>query len=283
MKFTNVAAPLFLMIMSLSLGACRHSRHIARPVFVSDTTGHTAATGGDTAKVVDQEAELYKQRMLARIKSHHIDFTTFNSKLKLDYDNDQGKSMVLTANIRMKKDSAIWISVSAPVVGEVFRAVVTPDSLKAINKFDKKLYLRKVSDAKDLLNIPFDFNTLQDLFVGNPVFLTDSVYNVVRTPSVVSFNCDGSSFVSVFNVFADDFGLQQSKVTDKDSTRETKRSCELTYGDYRDVNGHQFPFNRRVFVEEKHVTKVGLYFFKAELDVSTPMPFTLPTKGYTVQ
>ena len=282
MKLTNVTAPIFLMIISLTLGACHHARQIARPVFATDTTAHATA-GNDSTKVVDKEAVLYNQRMLARIKAHHINFTTFSSKLKLDYDNDQGKSMNLTANIRIKKDSAIWISVSAPIVGEVARALITPDSLKAINKFDKKLYLRKLSDAKELLNIPFDFNTLQDLIVGNPVFFTDSVYSVVRTPSVISFNCDGATFVSVFNVFADDFGLQQSKVTDKDSTRTVKRSCDLTYGDYRDVSGHQFANSRRVFIEEKHVTKIGMDFSKAEFDQAISLPFSIPASGYTLQ
>ncbi|HEY0272585.1 MAG TPA: DUF4292 domain-containing protein, partial [Chitinophaga sp.] len=150
--FTNVAVILLITFTGLLGSACRHSRHIARPVFVSDTTAHAGAT--DTTRAANSEAELYKQRMLARIKSHYIHFNTFSAKLKLDYDDDQGKSMNLTANIRIRKDSAVWISISAPIVGEVARALVTPDSLKVINKFDKKLLLRKISDARDILNIP---------------------------------------------------------------------------------------------------------------------------------
>ncbi|PUZ21173.1 protein of unknown function [Chitinophaga costaii] len=279
--FTNIAITFLITLTGLLGSACRHSRHIARPVFVSDTTAHTTAT--DTATAANSEADLYRQRMLARVKRHYISFSTFSAKLKLDYDNDQGKSLSLTANIRIRKDSAVWISISAPIVGEVARALITPDSLKVINKFEKKLILRKLSDAHDILNIPMDFNTLQDLIVGNPVFFTDSVYNVVRTPSVISFDCNGGTFMSVFNVFADDFNLQQSKVTDKDSTLATKRSCELTYGDYHDLQGHKFANSRRIFVSEKHVTKIGLDFNRADFDQAVSLPFSIPASGYTVQ
>ena len=259
-------------IVSTGLVSCRHSRQIARTTFpVTDTTHHT--TMADSAGVAETLA--FNKHLLDQLHNNVITYKTFSAKLKVDYESDTKQPPEVTANIRMTKDSMIWISVSAPIIGEVARAIITPDSLKAINKLDKKVYLRDAKNAQDLLNIPFDFSTLQDMIIGNPIFLTDSIFQVVKTPAVISFSCEGSVFTSLFNVFADDYVLQQSKVMDKDSTKN--RSCELTYGEYKTLNGHKFATRRRIFVEAKGVTKINMDFNKVDFDQPVSYPFSIPS------
>ena len=264
-----------LGVASLIFVSCRHSRQIARPVFtVGDTTRITESP--DSAAV---EAAAFNSKLLSGIQKNRIAYTTFSAKLKIDFENDKQRQQNISTNIRMQKDSVIWISVSAPIIGEVARAVITPDSLKAYDKFNKRLYLRAMSDAKDLLNIPFDFGTLQDMIIGNPVFLSDSIYQVVKTPAIISFSCDSTLYTSLFNVFADDYLLQQSKVMDKDGA--SNRSCELTYGEYKDVEGHRFATRRRIFVEEKNITRIAMDFNRMEFNQPLTFPFTVPVSGYT--
>jgi hypothetical protein len=262
---------ILLGIACIIFVSCRHTRQLARTSFPVTDTSHAlgkdsiTAAGGDMA---------FNSSLLAGIHKNHIDFHTFSGKLKVDFENDRQKQQNISTNIRMLKDSIIWISVSAPIIGEVARAIITPDSLKAYDKFNKRAYLRAISDAKDLLNIPFDFSTLQDMIIGNPVFLTDSIYQVVKTPAIISFSCDTTMYTSLFNVFADDFQLQQSKVMDKDETRN--RSCELTYGEYKEVEGRKVPFMRRIFIEEKNVTRVAMDFSRMEFNQPQTFPFNLP-------
>jgi hypothetical protein len=268
-----------LLTLALSTGilSCRHARHISGSAFpVSDTSKHSVVNSEDAAAVA--AATAFNKNMLSSIRSNNIAFKTFSAKLKVDFESDSKGMSGITTVIRMQKDSIIWISASLPVIGEVARAVITPDSLRAIDKFHKKQFLRDLKNADDVLNIPFDFKTLQDLIVGNPVFLTDSIYQVVKTPSVISFSCDSEMFTSLFNVFADDYVLQQSKVMDKDSTR--KRSCELTYGEYKAQDGHKFATRRRIFVEEKHITKINMDFNKVDFDQTLSFPFSIPP-GYS--
>lgn len=269
-------ALIVLGIVSTGLFSCRHSRQIAGTSFpVTDTTQHQTIKA-DSASLA--AADTFNKEMLAKLRSNYINFNTFSAKLKVDFETEAKQMSGINANMRLQKDSIIWISVSAPIIGEVARAVITPDSLKAIDKFHKVVYLRDMKDAKDLLHIPFDFKTLQDLIIGNPIYLTDSVYQVVKTPAVISFTCDSTMFTSLFNVFADDYVLQQSKVMDKDSTR--KRSVELTYGEYKSLDKVKFATLRRVFVEEKHYTKINMEFNKIDFDQPVSFPFTVPS-GYT--
>jgi hypothetical protein len=260
-----------LGIISTGMFSCRHARQIERSSFpVVDTSQHHE--NKDSAAVA--EAMAFNRDMLGKIRANIIAFTTFSAKLKVDFESETKQMSGINVVIHMQKDSIIWISASMPIVGEVARAIITPDSLKAIDKFHKKQFLRATKDAKDILNIPFDFITLQNLIVGNPVYLTDSIYQVIKTPSVISFSCDSTLFTSLFNVFADDYVLQQSKVMDKDTTH--KRSCELTYGEYKTQDGHKFATRRRIFVEEKNVTKINMDFNKVEFDQPVAFPFTIP-------
>jgi hypothetical protein len=265
-----------LGIISTGMFSCRHARHIERSAFpVTDTTHHIAIIQDSS---VIAAATAFNRNMLTKIRSNIIHFNTFSAKLKVDFESEAKQMAGITVVIRMQKDSIIWISASLPIVNEVARVMITPDSLKAIDKFHKKQYLRAIKDAKDIMNIPFDFKTLQDLIVGNPVYLTDSIYQVIKTPAVISFSCDSTLFTSLFNVFADDYVLQQSKVMDKDSTH--KRSCELTYGEYKLQDGHKFATRRRVFVEEKNFTKVDMDFNKVDFNQPQSFPFTIPS-GYS--
>ncbi|HWV68397.1 DUF4292 domain-containing protein [Chitinophaga sp.] len=264
-----------LLVITIGLGmmACRHPKKLARSAFPAADT-NKVTLGGDSA--ANAELSRFTSEMLKGIHANHIEFNTFSAKMKLAFETDKKSHNNLNATFRIKKDSIIWVSVSAPIVDEVIRAVITQDSLKMYNRLDKQLFLRKMSDAEELLNIPFDFNTLQDMLIGNPVYLTDSVYQVVKTPAIISFSCDHAKFISLFNVFADDYGLQQSKVMDKDSTGAARRSCELTYGDYTKVAGRKFPTTRRIYIEEKNVTKVALDFTRYDFDVPLSFPFSMP-------
>ncbi|UYQ92286.1 DUF4292 domain-containing protein [Chitinophaga horti] len=263
-------------ILSLALLSCGSAKKITRASFPSDTTG---VVKKDSSAATNEADRALAAGIVEKMKANHIDFKTFEAKLKVDYANDKGTSFNnIRVNIRMIKDSVIWISASVLILDDVVRCMITKDSLKLVNRKDKTVMLRDIAQARETLNIPFDFNTLQDLLVGNAIYFNDSISNIVKTNSVVSFTCQHPELVSLFNVFADDFGLQQSKVTDKDAAG---RSCELTYGEYKNVQGRKFPTQRRIYIEEKNILKIAMDFKdKIEFDSPVSIPFRVPA-NYT--
>ena len=66
-----------------------------------------------------------------------ISFTTFSAKIDVDYQGTDGKKYNVNANLRMYKDSVIWISVTGLFGIEGLRAYITKDSVKILNKLDK--------------------------------------------------------------------------------------------------------------------------------------------------
>ncbi len=111
---------------------------------------------------------------LTLIKSRQINFNTFSGRAstKLDVNGDKND---VTLNIRISKGKKIWVSITALLGLEVARVVITPDSIKMINKLEG-LYLKKpFSFVYQYASRQVNYTTIEALLVGNamPETLTE--------------------------------------------------------------------------------------------------------------
>ena len=119
----------------------------------------------------------------------------FQPKLKWNTKTAKGKQPNITAYIRILKDSLIWISGYATVFNiEAFRVLITKDSVYVLDKINKEAKLRSMDYLQEVTEIPFDLKTLQNLFVGNPVFMEDSVISYKETESKILLATVGEYF-----------------------------------------------------------------------------------------
>lgn len=91
------------------------------------------------------------------------DVVTLNGKLKM-----RGLPLSPSLKIFMEKDSLVEISIKAPIMGEVGRIVLTPDSVTGINKLNKTY--TKESVGEFLKYYPGDISDFQNLLLGRVVF-----------------------------------------------------------------------------------------------------------------
>ena len=90
-------------------------------------------------------------------------FAKFTARTNFD-----GKKLNFKGSIRIKSDSIIWLSFTKLGGVELVRIVLTQDSIKFINKWDKEYYKGKLSDLKDFGGINVEFKILEDLLTGKP-------------------------------------------------------------------------------------------------------------------
>ncbi len=274
----KIVLPIVAPLISLAFFSCRSTR-ITRATFPSDSTA--PVTRPDSA--VNGKAAAEAMEIRDKVKANRITYESFTADVKMDFEDDRGKKgNNLGVNIRMQYDSAIWVRIGGPLNVEGARILITRDSIKVTNKLDGTVMLRSTSEGQELMKLNMSLTELQDLIVGNPVFLGDSVGLVVRTQSIVSFVSKMQDLVSQFNVFADDYSVQQVKLTDADGSRPVPRVVELTYGDFRTTDGRKLAFQRKIYVEEKNVMKVALDFRKMEFNKPVSFPFPIPA-SYTRQ
>jgi len=112
---------------------------------------------------IKEEGADYLFRKLKENELRYTDLAIrFEADLTLDKSNNSFKG-----NIRIKKDSIIWISIN-PLFGiEAFRIMFTADSVKMINKISNTYFLGDYSMINSMFSTPFDFDMLQSLITGN--------------------------------------------------------------------------------------------------------------------
>jgi hypothetical protein len=243
----------------------------------------TAIEKKDTAQVIvvrDTKADSIKfiHDVFEKVKSNRIDFKTFSAKIKVDYYDKNGKGPDLSVFVRMIKDSAIWLSINATVFSyEAYRVLITPDSVKVLNKKDKQVQLRSVSYLQELIQLPFDFNTVQDLMIGNPIYLDSNIVSFKKTQSSLLLLMSGELFKHLLTLSNENYVLEHSKLDDVHQNRN--RTCDLTYGNYETRNAVRFSTLRKITVSEKSKLDIDMDIKQYSFNEILSLPFSIP-KNY---
>lgn len=264
---------LVLIAAVILMGSCRSTRKIQTAIAKKDTVAVAVTPPVDRSP---EDSSVFIKEALYQLNKGKIDFTTFSAKVNVDYTGGDGKKYDVNANLRMYKDSAIWISITAIFGIEGLRALITADSVKILNKQDKVYTARSVAYLQEVTQLPLDLHSLQDILIGNPVFVDSHVVSYSRTPTSVTLVSIGEWFKN-FLTLSTNFKIENSKLDDVDMSRS--RTCNLSYANYEDSKGVDFSTKRRITVSEKSNLDIKLDFKQYGFNETLSFPFSVP-KNY---
>jgi hypothetical protein len=269
MKYLITIAAGFVLLVAVT--SCRSTKKIQTVINKRDSLRVPIVDS-----TVDRKADSIRfiKEITSAIDSNRIDFTTFSAKVKVAFEGKDGKKSDFNANIRLYKDSALWISINALLGIEAFRVLVTPDSVKVLNKVDKIIQLRSVSYLKEIARIPFTFHDLQELLIGNPIYLDSNIASYRREPNGITLVSVGQLFKHFLVVNPGTYLPVQSKLDDVDPTRT--RTCYIGYGDYQTKNEKRFSAFRKITVVEASKLDIEMQFKQIDFNVDLNMPFNIP-------
>ncbi|BAV10282.1 protein of unknown function [Filimonas lacunae] len=267
MKFLVYSATACLVLAV----ACRPAKKVQRienAISKKDTVAKVVVKPED---VVDSMSLV--QTEVKKLHNHKIPFTTFSGKVRVEYEDKDGGNQA-NANIQMQKDSAIWISLTGPFNIEGFRLLVTKDSVRLMNKIKKTVQFRSIEYLQELTQIPFDFYTLQDLIIGNPVFIDGKVHSYKNSDNGLQVLILGKLFKHLVTIDVPNQRVLHSKLDDVDSVRN--RTCDITFDKYETNNDISFSTYRKISVAEHSRLDVSLEFKKYSFTDPVSFPFNIP-------
>lgn len=268
-KIYCLLAPVVLL---MAFSACRSTKKIQQAIVKKDTVVTTVTTvlptHDDTVRMVGE--------LLNSVQKNRIEFNTFSAKIKVDYSSSKGKQPDFIANIRMLKDSLIWVSLSNDIGIEGIRVLITKDSIKVLDKLANTYQVRPLSHIQDVAQIPFAFADLQNLLVGNPIFFNKD--------SIISYSKNqlGYALLSIDPLFknrlsiGNGFLVEKSKLDDNDPAMN--RTCDLVYTDYENKAGFMFSAYREISIIQQNKLEVQLKFKDYKFNEELSFPFTVPKK-----
>ena len=264
---------IFILIAVISLlASCRSTRTISKAVTKKDTAVKVVVP--ETNKVDTQQLI---RNVLQQVQKNHIDFKTFNAKVGVDYEGTNGKKYNFNASIKMYKDSAIWISANALLGIEAMRLLITKDSVKMLNKLEKIYAPRTVGYLREVTSLPLDLYTLQDLIIGNPVYLDSNIIRYSSGNGIVDLLSLGQFFKNLVTLNENNKTIIHSKLDDADPAKS--RTADLSYSDYENKKGPWFATKRQVVISEKGRLGIKLDFKNYSLNEPVEFPFSIP-KNY---
>lgn len=218
-----------------------------------------------------------RREVLGHVDRHRLVFATFSGRAKGrvvlnkdDYD--------LTANVRIQRDSAIWISVTALMGIEAGRIMITPDSIKLVNRLRSEYAVKAFDYVHRFTNDRLDFHDLQALLLGNvPQSVLDEIQVWASDNGhVLRSEADGVRWE--IRIDADSRPAQTKMEND------LYQRLETTYGNYRGEAGRLFPHRLAISLSADGLDlRSEMNFTRVSFDDVAEMPFSIPSTYREIQ
>ena len=196
---------------------------------------------------------LSANHLIREIEDNKFDFDNLEAKIGVNLKGND--SFGLKGQLRMKKDSVIWISLSLKLGIEVGRVMITQDSIKYINRSNKTYLAESIDTFKKNFPIDLSIQNLQDLLIGND----NNLRNADRSRVVIDndrYNLELTSKENNFakNVFVTPQTFKISEYHIKDSNNEL--GIKIQYDEFDNVDGKLIP-SKIIFEDYKFNVEIN--------------------------
>ena len=201
---------------------------------------------------------LSEKELIKKINSQNIspEWTSLNSKIKV---NKEGQEVTINAHIRIKKDSIIWISVKAPLGIEIFRTMITSDSVYYMNRMNKNYFIKHISHIREVVKADVSFIKLQEI--------------IFASPNITVLNSNKENYEILKDIF---------RVYKMELQEEEDKKVSIRYSDYKvfsDIGGLYFPQKIFIDIKSEEVFIAEINYTKIKFNKTASISFKIP-KSY---
>ncbi|WP_237587772.1 DUF4292 domain-containing protein [Polaribacter sargassicola] len=220
--------------------------------------------------------EMSAKKVIRKHISSDFDKESVDAKLKANFNDGKIKQNI-SVNLKMIKDEVIWLKGTKFI--NVFKAKITPTSVKFYSPIAKVYFDGNFELLKDLLGVDINFNQLQNLFLGQSLInLKEDKQNIdiENNSYVLSPENQQQLFDIFFFINPSHFKLDKQSVVN--SLKEQR--LDILYSSYNFIDNVYFPSEIKIIAKEpKKVTNIDFVLKSVEFNTDVDVSFSIP-KGY---
>jgi len=110
--------------------------------------------------------------LLGKLKENELQYEWLSVRAATNAEIGD-KKMDITMKFRIRRDSAIWISISPALGIEIARIIITEDSLKFLNRLEKTYFKGSINYLDRLSPVSINYQMLQALITGNNIVIRE--------------------------------------------------------------------------------------------------------------
>jgi hypothetical protein len=264
----------FILVLT-SMLACHSTRQMQKTEPDINTPGTTTPVA--PAEKVQPISSSVSENVFKNVFKNYIDYGTFNAKVRVKYESKEGADEA-TAVIRLKKDSAVWLSLRGALGIEGARVLITKDSVKVLNFLKKNVQNHSIDYLQKMMDFPLDLKTVQDIIIGNPVFVdTTATVEETSANNQIVIQMIGKVFKNMLTLDNTDLTIVHAKI--EDATVSGKRTCEIRFDNYEKSSDVFFSTVRKIWVADQSGLVIDLAFKQFAFNQPETFPFNIP-KNY---
>ena len=105
------------------------------------------------------------KELLEKLELNEFEFETLSTKADITFIDEKETSF--KANLRIRKDSAIWMSITPALGIEMARVLITKDSVLFMDRIHNKYFVGDFAFINKTFDVDMDYSMLEALLVGN--------------------------------------------------------------------------------------------------------------------
>jgi hypothetical protein len=266
-------------LLITAISACKTKKH----------TQQTTTTNNQTDDSLQGKCRLlYKtaKALTKHIKENELNYSWISAKADVETAID-GETHNLDIRVKGRKDSAIWISITAVGLIDVAKLLITRDSVKMVVYVKKQYFKGDFNYINQLLNADLDFDLIQAALFGNsadfddddkklkPVIDRENCHYLLSTERkrklrrIASGQDSLKRSLQTMTLNPETFKILKNEFEDA----ATNRSFHASYDDFVAKDSVFAP--RSVNIEIKAEKKVSVKINYVRIDVNQPQKFTL--------
>ena len=219
---------------------------------------------------------LSANHLIREIEDNQFDFDNLEAKIGVNLKGSD--NLGLKGQLRMQKDSVIWISLSLKVGIEIGRVMITPDSIKYINRSNKTYLVESIDTFKEKFPIDLSIQNMQDLLTGNDNRLRNSGKSrafIENDNYILEISENENNLVKNVIVSPESFKINELEL--KDIENETS-DIQIKYDAFQNIDGQLFP-SRIVFdANQDHKIHVEINYSDIKKEEKLNFPFNISSK-----
>lgn len=130
-----------------------------------------------SSKQTPTDQNKFSKVLLDSVEMHAFHFEWLTGKAKVEV-LDGAEKTEFTASLRIRYDSAIWISISPALGLEAARVLLTSDSIHIIDRINNERLGTDYFFFQRYTSFPVSFVVLQDLIKGAPLYIDEKELDV---------------------------------------------------------------------------------------------------------
>jgi len=227
-----------------------------------------------------------------KLQANQFRFQEFSARVNVGYKTNN-KLFEFKGQVRIVKDSVIWITFTQDLGIEMARILVTQDSVKFMDRINKKYFVGDYLFVNNFLKTNIDFGILQGILLGNDFEYYDSVqfkaqvdgnqYHLFtgERSKLKKYVKNSSDENRIFfqSIYLNPTTFKISQIKLKELTKDSKK-LTARYSDFEMIEGQLFPSSVQYELETEEPVKVEAKYSKIELNNPLTFPFKIPS-NYT--